>query len=96
MVAEALWKGVPVIVSDRSGAATLIEHGYNGFLVDMAKPDEIRRCCEILLDSSVAKTMSENAYNRYWENPLSEERYVGELLSIYRSVVPEQEQMLNA
>ena len=96
VVAEALSQGVPVIVSDRSGAATLIEHGYNGFLVDMAKPDEIRQCCEILLDSSVAKTMSENAYNRYWENPLSEERYIGELLSIYRSVVPEHKQVLNA
>ena len=88
VVAEALSQGVPVIVSDRSGAAGLVEHGDNGFLVDMAKPDEIRRCCEILLDQSVAETMSKNAYKRYWENPLSEERYIDGLLSIYRSVAP--------
>jgi glycosyltransferase involved in cell wall biosynthesis len=88
VVAEALSQGVPVIVSDRAGAATMVKHGYNGFLVDMGNPDEIRQCCESLLDKSMAKTMSRNAYSRYWENPLSEERYVSELLTIYRSAVP--------
>jgi len=85
VVAEALSQGVPVIVSDRAGAATMVEQGHNGFLVDMAKPDEIRECCELLLDKSIAATMSKNAYDRYWENPLSEERYIGELLSIFSS-----------
>jgi glycosyltransferase involved in cell wall biosynthesis len=85
VVAEALSQGVPVIVSDRAGAATMVDHGRNGFLVNMDKPHEIRECCELLLNKSTAVTMSDNAYTRYWENPLSEKRYIGELLSIFNS-----------
>jgi glycosyltransferase involved in cell wall biosynthesis len=88
VVAEALSQGVPVIVSDRAGAAAMVEHEYNGFLVNMDKPQEIREFCEILLDKPTAVTMSKNAHSRYWENPLSEERYIGELLPIFSLAGP--------
>ena len=41
VVAEALALGVPAIVTNRAGAAAMIEHGVNGFVVDMACLDEL-------------------------------------------------------
>ena len=87
VVAEALSQGIPVIVSDRAGAATMVEHGQNGFIVDMVNPDEIKSCCETLLDKSVAKAMSISAHSRYWKDPLSKDRYISELLPIYSSAL---------
>jgi glycosyltransferase involved in cell wall biosynthesis len=38
VVNEALAAGVPVMVSDRAGAASLVEHGRNGFIISPDDP----------------------------------------------------------
>jgi glycosyltransferase involved in cell wall biosynthesis len=86
VVAEALSQGIPVIVSDRAGSATMIEHGHNGFIVNMDNLNEIKACCDLLLDANYSKKMSSNAYKKYWENPLSNERYISSLLDIFNRI----------
>jgi glycosyltransferase involved in cell wall biosynthesis len=49
VVAEALSQGVPAIVSQRAGACSLIEHGTNGYVVDMAEPVQLQRACDALM-----------------------------------------------
>lgn len=51
VVNEALSAGVPVIVSDRCGAADLIQHGVNGFVFRSEDVDGLRRCLRSFLDN---------------------------------------------
>lgn len=44
VVNEALAAGVPVIVSDRCGAAEVIHHGLNGYVFRSGQADDLRRC----------------------------------------------------
>ena len=50
VVNEALSAGVPVIVSDRCGAADLIQHGVNGFVFRSEDIDGLRQCMRTFLD----------------------------------------------
>ena len=86
VVAEALALGVPVVVSDRAGAASLVEHGVNGFAVNMACPEQMLASCAYLMDPHQASAMSRNAYIRYWRSPLTTQVYTAGLLAIYRSI----------
>jgi glycosyltransferase involved in cell wall biosynthesis len=86
VVAEALALGVPVVVSDRAGAASLVEAEVNGFVVDMAHPEQLVASCEALMDERRASIMSRRAYLGYWRSPMSTPVYVAGLLAIYRSI----------
>ncbi|NVO07636.1 MAG: glycosyltransferase family 4 protein [Rhodoferax sp.] len=86
VVAEALALGVPVVVSDRAGAATLVEQGVNGFVVDMAHPLQLLDSCSVLMDARRAASMSRQAYLRYWRKPLSTGVHVAGLLDVYRAI----------
>jgi glycosyltransferase involved in cell wall biosynthesis len=49
VVNEALAAGIPVIVSDRCGAADLIVHGVNGYVFPSENVERLRAClCELL------------------------------------------------
>jgi glycosyltransferase involved in cell wall biosynthesis len=86
VVAEALALGVPVVVSDRAGAASMVEQGVNGFVVDMGQPRQLLDCCAALMDAPKASSMSRQAYLSYWRNPLSTSVYMESLLAIYRAI----------
>jgi glycosyltransferase involved in cell wall biosynthesis len=86
VVAEALALGVPVVVSDRAGAASLVEQGLNGFVVDMSQPQQLRSSCAALMDAPRARSMSRQAYLSYWRKPLSTSVYMDGLLAIYRAI----------
>jgi glycosyltransferase involved in cell wall biosynthesis len=88
VVAEALSQGVPAIVSQRAGACSLIEHGTNGFVVDMAEPLQLQRACDALMDPRNAHAMSQAAHRRYWETPLDTARYVTRLLAHFDGIAP--------
>ncbi len=51
VVNEALSAGVPVIVSDRCGAADLIQHGVNGFVFRSEDIDDLRQCLQRFLEN---------------------------------------------
>ncbi|MEW6125929.1 MAG: glycosyltransferase [Acidobacteriota bacterium] len=61
VVNEALTAGVPVIVSDRCGAADLIQQGVNGFIFRSENVDSLRRACRRFLNSSEAQTSMRRA-----------------------------------
>lgn len=86
VVPEALALGVPVVVSDRAGAACLVEPGVNGFVVDMGHPRQLLDICTALMDARRAASMSRQAYLSYWRSPLSTGVYTAGLLDIYRAM----------
>ena len=82
VVAEALAQGVPVIVSKRAGACSMVEPGFNGFVVDMERPEQLLHSCQQLMDPQQAARMARNAYRRYWANPLSTQAYTDGLIRV--------------
>jgi len=50
VVPQALACGLPVICTENTGAAELIEEGVNGFVVPIRDPDAIARCLSALRD----------------------------------------------
>lgn len=51
VIGEALSRGVPVIVSDQTGAADIVENGRNGFVIPAADADAIRHALAWCLDA---------------------------------------------
>jgi len=50
VVPQALACGLPVICTENTGAAELIDEGVNGFVVPIRDPDAIARCLCALRD----------------------------------------------
>ncbi len=48
VVLEAMSQGMTVIVSDHTGAADVVEHGVNGFIVPIRSPEAISQHLELL------------------------------------------------
>jgi glycosyltransferase involved in cell wall biosynthesis len=91
VVAEALSRGIPVIVSDRAGASSLVSSGHNGYVVDMNDPQQLIDACALLMDKPRAAEMSMNAYKTYWLSPLTTRAYIEGLMNIFAGIGPHEE-----
>lgn len=59
---EAMYFGVPVISSENGGSCTLIQNGYNGFVMNTFSVDEWEKCIsKALRDDDLIKGMKLNA-----------------------------------
>jgi glycosyltransferase involved in cell wall biosynthesis len=86
VIAEAMSYGVPVIVSERAGAAGRVEHGKNGFVVS---PDveSIARAITELQSQEMVTTIGEAAYKSFWAAPPSLQAHAGKLAEIYSAAL---------
>lgn len=84
-VAEALGRGLPVIVGDRTAAAELVDDGENGLLFRTGDAASLASRLEILKDSTRVAAMGRCAYARYQANPLSQTHHLESLLAVYRA-----------
>lgn len=84
VAAEALGKGLPVIAGAWTGAAELIDHGVNGFILDSM--DDLPKAFQFFEPHSRTAEISRAAYDRYWADPLTMERHLGLLLPVYEQV----------
>jgi starch synthase len=86
-VIEAMAAAKPVIVSRKCGASEIIQSGVNGIVVDHAKPEEMARHVERLInDSKLRKRLGENAYE-YVRNNLSWEKYARTMEKIFEQKI---------
>lgn len=83
VVPEALARGVPVVVSSRVGAKSLVEHGVNGLVFAAADVEALRQSLAVLTSREVAATMGAAAYARYWAAPPSLDRHLDQLIDAY-------------
>jgi len=87
VVAEALARGVPTIVSRVTAAQDLITDGVNGLL---CPPDDLPALVsrlELLKPDDVAERMGRHAFEMYWKAPLSESAHIDRLLTAYDAVL---------
>lgn len=89
VVAEALARGVPAIVSCATGARDLIHDGVNGLLFPPGDPSALVSCIERLKQHGVAQRMGQNAFDLYWKAPLSGHAHADRLLDVYNTVLNE-------
>ena len=72
VITEAMSQGTPVITTDRTAGPDLIQHNYNGWLVEAGSTDDLQRCIEELLSNpekvvEAGKSARETARLRPWE-----------------------------
>jgi trehalose synthase len=63
VVAEALWKGIPVIGGNVGGIVVQIEDGVSGFLVSSVEETAVR-CVQLLKDAGLRKRMADAGRER--------------------------------
>lgn len=85
-VAEALARGIPVIVPDRSAAAELVQDGETGLLFRSGDAVSLASCLEMLKDSDHATAIGQRAHERYWQAPLTTDRHFAALLAVYQGM----------
>lgn len=87
VIIEALRCGTPCVATNVSGHPEIIQHGENGFLVDVDSPDQMAdRVIEFLSNESLQRTMSARAPNIVRER-FEMNRELDEYLRLYRSML---------
>ena len=85
-VAEAMWKGAPVIGGNTGGIRDQIEDGVNGFLVSSIE-DAANRIVQLITDDELRKQMGEQARETVRRNFLLT-RYLEQYLDLFNSFHP--------
>jgi len=86
VILEAMASGLPVITTAQCGAAEIITHGREGFVVDSpSRVDQIALYLDHLLEPRLRTTMGEAARERATHFPM--ERTVQELEALYQRLL---------
>lgn len=87
MVTEAMAAGKPVIVSTQVGTSEIIQDNVNGIIIDKAKPEEIAKQVEMLINNpKLRKKLGENAYQCV-KDDLSWEKYAESVESVFKETL---------
>ncbi|KAB1080163.1 glycosyltransferase [Methylobacterium soli] len=85
-VYEALAAGIPVVASDRSGAAEKVRDGETGFVVP-PRAAELTEAFGALADSARAAAMGRAAHAAYWAEPMTLQAHARDLSRLYEQIV---------
>ena len=85
-VYEALAAGIPVVASDRSGAAEKVRDGETGFVVPPRVAD-LAAAFEALADPARATEMGRAAHAAYWARPMTFGAHARDLSELYEQIV---------
>ena len=83
---EALAMGIPVLSGNNCSSMEYIEDGKNGFLYKMGDLEDLVIKMNMCNNEKIIQ-MSQNAYKMYWNNPLSEQKYVKEIENYYKEIL---------
>lgn len=80
---EAMSAGLPVIVPTEGGIAEMVEHGENGYKIDVQDLDDIEAQIKLLLsDRNRYQKMATNA--REYSQSFSEESMISRIAEIFK------------
>lgn len=86
-IAEALARGVPVIVSDSCAGRELVQHGVTGGHFRGGNVESLVEALEAVRSDAVVDEWSRAAHATYWERPMDLERHLTELEAVYARVL---------
>ncbi len=81
-VLEAVSRGVPVIVADQCASTEYMQHERSGLTFRTGDVDSLAEALR-KMTTERAKGYGINAYNDYWQSPLTIEKYMNGLLNVY-------------
>ncbi|WP_375465854.1 glycosyltransferase family 4 protein [uncultured Methylobacterium sp.] len=84
-VYEALAAGIPVVASDRSGAAEKVADGVSGFVVP-PEPEALAAAFARLRDDARTEAMGRAAHARFWDAPMTVPAHARMLADFYRAL----------
>lgn len=84
-VYEALASGIPVIASNRSGAAEKVADGVTGFVAE-PEVDSMAEAFRLIHDDDRVRTLGLAAHERYWSAPMTAQRHAERLIALYRTL----------
>lgn len=85
-VYEALAMGTPVVVSDLCAGREGVRDGENGFWFKSGDVGSLAQAMARLCDNGLARAMARRTYEAYWREPLTLDRHVDAILSVYERV----------
>lgn len=84
VVQEALARGIPLIVADRTAAREAVRPGENGLLFrHMDANDLATQMRRLSSDDALVQAMSERGYEQFWRDPPSLQQHVERLREVY-------------
>lgn len=83
---EALANGLPVVASNRSGAAEKVIDGVNGFSVP-PEPDALAGAFRALGDPDLARRLGAQAHSGYWAAPMTLSAHATALIETYERIL---------
>ncbi|GLI91850.1 glycosyltransferase family 4 protein [Methylocystis echinoides] len=89
-VLESLALGAPVIVSDICAGREAVMDGENGYWFRSADPESLAQAILRLKDDAVARRMSDAAHARYWRDPLTLDRHLDAVSTVYDAAFADQ------
>ena len=81
-VIEAVSRGIPAIVSDKCASTEYMRHERSGLTFRTGDVDSLAKALSTMTPEK-AKQFGINAYQDYWQNPLTIEKYMSGLLDVY-------------
>lgn len=85
-VLEAISRGVPAIVTDTCAATEYVKDGQNGFHFKNGSVEHLFEVLKVMTPET-ARSLGKRGYDKYWEAPLTTERYLEELVPLYKKVL---------
>ncbi len=85
---EAVARGVPVIVSNTTGATDFVRDAQAGRIVEAGNIEELATALDSLNDAGTARSCGVAAYHEYWRNPFTPERHTSALMATYAQARP--------
>jgi glycosyltransferase involved in cell wall biosynthesis len=89
VLAEAMAAYKPIVVSNVGGVPEMIEHGYNGLLVDPANPSRLAEACLQLLQNPVLAQAMSQAGRKVVEQKFNIRIQAQRLSELYRQILAE-------
>jgi glycosyltransferase involved in cell wall biosynthesis len=81
-VIEAVSRGIPVVVSDKCASVEYMRHDRSGLTFSSGEVESFAKALKAMT-AIKSRQMGINAYQDYWQNPLTTEKYMSGLLDVY-------------
>ncbi|MCC4240718.1 glycosyltransferase [Thalassospira povalilytica] len=96
VVLECAARGVPAIVSDNCAAKEIVVHEKTGILFAGGSTQDLKIALDRIKDNKMVERMGTSAYQHFWRNPPTLERYINNLVNCYHQLPDKHPALPNA
>lgn len=87
VVSEAIAHGIPAVVPDTCAARDFITDQKTGLIYQAGNVSSLISVLQRLNNDQFVRTLGDNGYSQYWDNPSTLEEYVDKIIPVYESIL---------